>query len=83
MRVINLNFFHDGKQWIVRDKDLEVAASELGELDRKLRDALEQRYSPPRGTRLAVNLEFDYSTIPHWMIQYHPYYMHRRLEFDY
>lgn len=83
MHVVNMSFYHDGEQWIAWDGDLEVAASNLGDLDGKLREALEKRYTPHRGSRLAVNLEFDYSTIPHWMIQYHPYYMRRRLEFDY
>ena len=83
MRVMNMSFFHNGSQWIAHDGDLEVAASSLPDLDDKLREAIRSRHSPPHGTRLAVNLEFDYSTIPVWMIQYHPYYMHRRLEFDY
>ncbi len=83
MSVKNMSFFHDGRQWIARDEDLEVAAPSLTDLDGKLREEIKSRYSPQQGTRLTVNLDFDYSTIPHWMIQYHPYYMHRRLEFDY
>ena len=83
MRLVNMNFFHDGKQWIARDHKVEVAASSLADLDGKLYEALRELYSPSEGSRITVNLDFDYSTIPHWMIQYHPYYMHRRLEFDY
>jgi hypothetical protein len=78
-----MTFVHDGTDWIARDEGIEVAAPSLGELDRKLREKIRERYSPSEGTRLTVTMEFDYSTIPYWMIQYHPYYIHRRLEFDY
>ncbi|MCF8106279.1 MAG: DUF5395 domain-containing protein [Desulfohalobiaceae bacterium] len=83
MQTLNMSFIHDGTNWIARDTGLEVSGRSLGELDEKLRLAIEKAYSPPQGSRLAVNMDFDYSTIPYWMIQYHPYYIHRRLEFDY
>ncbi|MCF8085869.1 MAG: DUF5395 domain-containing protein [Desulfohalobiaceae bacterium] len=83
MNTVNMSFFHNGTQWIARDEDMEVAAPSLTDLDGKLREEVRFRYTPSQGARFTVNLDFDYSTIPHWMIQYHPYYMHRRLEFDY
>lgn len=83
MQVMNMTFIHDGTNWVVRDSALEVTAKDLTELDEKLREAIRTKYSPPEGTRLAVKMEFDYSTFPEWMLQYHPYYMHRYLEFAY
>jgi len=83
MQTLNMTFIHDGTHWIARDALLEVASKSLSELDQRLRQAIEKAYSPQQGSRLAVNLEFDYSTIPRWMIQYHPYYIHRRLEFTF
>ena len=83
MEIMNMSFVHDGSHWIARGESLEVAAQSLGELDQKLREAIKKRYSPYQGSQVTVNLDFDYSTIPTWMIQYHPYYIHRRLEFEY
>jgi len=83
MQTIQMSFIHDGTHWIARDTSLEVAGKSLSELDSKLRQEIQKIYTPGRGTSIAVNLDFDYSTIPYWMTQYHPYYIHRRLEFEY
>lgn len=83
MQTLHMSFIHDGTNWIARDTSLEVAGKSLSELDQKLRQAIEKTYTPLQGSQVAVNLDFDYSTIPYWMTQYHPYYIHRRLEFEY
>ncbi|MCF8038654.1 MAG: DUF5395 domain-containing protein [Desulfohalobiaceae bacterium] len=83
MQTVNMDFIHDGKRWIARTENLEVAAASLEELDGRLREAIKARCEPESGSRVKVNMEFDYSTIPHWMIQYHPYYIYRSMEFDY
>ncbi|MCF8107298.1 MAG: DUF5395 domain-containing protein [Desulfohalobiaceae bacterium] len=83
MQTINMSFIHDGTNWIARGKSLEVSGRSLGELDQKLHQAIQKTYRPEQGTLMTINMDFDYSTIPFWMIQYHPYYIHRRLEFEY
>ncbi len=83
MQTVNMDFIHDGTSWIARTENLEVAAASLRELDSRLREAIKTRCEPESGGRVKVNMEFDYSTIPHWMIQYHPYYIYRSVEFDY
>jgi len=83
MQTLHMTFIHDGTHWIARDACLEVAGQSLSELDERLRLAIYRTYAPKHGSQVAVNLDFDYSTIPYWMTQYHPYYIHRRLEFEY
>lgn len=83
MQIVNLSFIHNGTYWIARDEQLEVAGKDLAELDQNLRVELKAKLGLKQGSRIRVNLDFDYSTIPHWITQYHPYYMHRSLEFEF
>ncbi len=83
MQTVNMSFMHDGKCWIARSDRLEVAAQSLGELDDRVREQIRNECAPDPGSRVKVNMDFDYSTIPLWMIQYHPYYIYRSVEFDF
>ena len=83
MQTVNMSFRHDGKHWIAENKGMAVAAETLAELDNRLREEIKLRCNPGKGSRVKVTMEFDYATIPHWITQYHPYYIHRSLEFDY
>ncbi len=83
MKTVNMDFVHDGQSWIARNEYLEVAGKSLSELDDRLREQIKSTCTPGSGNRIKVNMDFDYSTIPHWMIQYHPYYIHRSVEFEY
>jgi hypothetical protein len=83
MQTLHMTFIHNGRQWVAKNSSLQAQGTSLSELDSNLRQAIQNVYTPMQGTQITVNLDFDYSTIPHWMTQYHPYYIHRRLEFEY
>ena len=83
MQVMNFTFIHDGKQWIVWDEEIKASGRDLAELDSNLRSELGSLYEFQPGTRLEVKMDFDYSTIPEWMKEYQPYYIHRNVEFTF
>lgn len=83
MQVMNLTFIHDGTQWIVWDEGIEASGRDLAELDSNLRRELGSLYGFQPGTQLEVKMDFDYSTIPKWMKEYQPYYIHRNVEFTF
>lgn len=83
MQTVNMTLIHDGTYWQAKHDLVSADGRMLGELDRNLRETIRETFSPSAGTRLKVNMEFDYSTIPYWMTQYHPYYLHRAVEFEY
>jgi len=65
-----LSLTYDGKKWIVNVEDKKIEAVNLDELDEKIREHF-------KGKADKVLLKFDYSTIPHWMRQFHPHYFNR------
>lgn len=66
---------HEGK-WIAEGHGLVLSGKSLEELDRNLKNILKEKGY--RG-KLFVRMTFDYSTFPHWMTQFHPYYFNRTL----
>lgn len=68
--MVILPLIHDGKKWIVNVEDRKIEAMNLDELDEKIREYF-------RGKTDKVLLKFEYSTIPHWMRQFHPHYFNR------
>ncbi len=83
MQKMNLTFVHDGSKWIVWDEGIKASGKDLAELDLNLRRELENIYDFQAGTQLEVKMDFDYSTIPEWMQEYQPYYIHRNVEFSF
>jgi len=83
MQVMNLTFIHDGTKWIVWDEGIKASGRDLAELDTNLRSELNNIYKFKPGTQLEVKMDFDYSTIPEWMKEYQPYYIHRNVEFTF
>ncbi|MEM0089251.1 MAG: DUF5395 family protein [Archaeoglobaceae archaeon] len=69
---------HENK-WVAEGHGLTVAGSSLEELDKNIAKILKEKgYSG----RLEIQMSFDYSTFPHWMTQFHPYYFNRTVVFE-
>ena len=78
MRSLNFSFNHDGKDWFAESEDISARGASLPELDADIL-AKVRRAFPEEGRKVKVTMEFDYRAMPFWLIQYHPYYMHREL----
>lgn len=74
---------HNGKDWIAKNGDNLARGRTLEELDEQLRNKVKEKYCFEKGTRVEVNMEFDYKTIPFWITQYHPYYFNRAIYVDF
>ncbi|AGK61032.1 hypothetical protein Asulf_01028 [Archaeoglobus sulfaticallidus PM70-1] len=74
MEKIVLSLLHDGKQWIAKNGEIVAKGETLDELDKEIESVVRKKYP---GKKVKVSMEFDYSSIPFWIIQYHPYYLYR------
>ncbi len=79
----NLHFvlnYEDGR-WKTDNGQLRAEGKTLTELDEKLKSLLvRQKNKNEDNERIKVTMEFNYGSIPSWIVQYHPYYMYRVIE---
>ena len=66
------------EKWIAKGEILEVSAETLEDLDKAIEEELKKKGF--RG-EIKVYMEFDYSTIPQWIRQFHPHYFNREIIF--
>lgn len=66
-------------EWEAEGSGAKIFGNSLEELDRNIAKFL--RGKGYRG-KVEVEMSFDYSTFPHWMTQFHPYYFNRTLVFE-
>jgi hypothetical protein len=78
MQLMNFSFNHDGREWFAESGDISARGASLPELDADIRAKVQRTY-PGKNKSFKVTMEFDYRTMPFWLTQYHPYYMHRVL----
>uniref|UniRef100_A0A7C3M9V3 Uncharacterized protein n=1 Tax=Archaeoglobus fulgidus TaxID=2234 RepID=A0A7C3M9V3_ARCFL len=77
MSTVRLNFtLKFAGKWIAENEEIKAEGSSLDELDKNLAERL--RKAGYRG-RAEIYMKFDYSTIPDWMRQFHPYYFNRKV----
>uniref|UniRef100_A0A7J2TJ35 DUF5678 domain-containing protein n=1 Tax=Archaeoglobus fulgidus TaxID=2234 RepID=A0A7J2TJ35_ARCFL len=75
---IELILRYDGK-WVAEGKGMRFEGETLGDLDRNIENELKKHFKG----KIRVFMRFDYSTFPHWIIQFHPYYFNRTLIFEF
>lgn len=75
---IDLVLKHD-KKWVAEGSGIRVEGENLRDVDEKILKELKKR--GVKG-KIRIFMRFDYSTFPRWMVQFHPYYFNRTLEFD-
>ncbi len=76
-KTLDMTLTHDGKNWIASNKTIKLAASSLGELDRKIENALRDEFVDNK--RLNVFMAFDNEAIPMWIRPYMNHYFNRIL----
>ncbi len=69
---------HDGKNWIVSNSSIRLAAPSLDRLDRKIEQALKEELT--EGRHLNVFMRFNNEVIPMWIRPYMNHYFNRILE---
>ncbi len=77
-KTIEMVLSHDGRDWIVYNDDVRLAAATLDELDVKVKEAL--RHDLSQAGELDVFMAFDNEVIPHWIRPYMNHYFNRILE---
>ena len=77
---IYLKIYHNGEEWIAYNNEIEIKAKSIKDLDEKLRNHLKRKYGS--GIKVKILMEYDYEKFPFWIIQYHPFYFYRELEFE-
>ncbi len=77
---IVMKIIYKNNLWIAFNDEIEVSGKTMKELDENLINTFKTKFK--KGTRIRIRLEFDYSTIPFWITQYHPYYFYRILEYE-
>ncbi len=75
MKVVSFDLIHDGERWIAKNEDVVASGETFDELDEDIKTKLKEKFNLVG--RVKVTMEFDYRTIPVWIRQYHPYYLHR------
>lgn len=78
---IYLKLVYKENCWVAYNKEIKIKAKSLNELDEKLKEELRKRFG--KGKKIRVLMEYDYKTFPFWIIQYHPIYFYRILEFNF
>ncbi len=81
MKIVSFDLIYDGERWIAKNDDIVASGETFDELDEDIKTKLEKR-SDFTG-KVKVTMEFDYRTIPAWIRQYHPYYLHRVILFEF
>lgn len=71
-------FLRYDDRWIAEGEGIKVSADTLEELDKVVESKL--REMGYKG-EIEVYMEFDYSTIPQWIRQFHPHYFNRSVTF--
>lgn len=69
---------HNGKNWVVSNSSISIAAPTLNGLDRKLEKALKKELQG--GQSLDVFMSFNNEVIPMWIRPYMNHYFNRILE---
>ncbi|MEM2176833.1 MAG: DUF5395 family protein [Archaeoglobaceae archaeon] len=66
-------------KWIAEGNGIKASGASIDELDKEIAGLLKEKGY--RG-KLEIEMRFDYSTFPHWMTQFHPYYFNREIVFE-
>jgi protein involved in polysaccharide export with SLBB domain len=80
MEPIDFVLTFDKGEWIAENEIIIARGKTLEELDENIKDGLKERFGA--GGQIEVTMEFDYSTVPFWITQYHPYYIRRTVYID-
>ena len=80
---LDITLTFKGTEWVVADDSFPAVSDSLEELDIKVRNHLENRYSPSPGDTITINYLFDNSAIPEWIRQYSNHYFNRKVEFKF
>lgn len=76
---MEVSLWHDGKNWIAKNQQIEVAASELPALDIAISEAIKQQQLFHKGSTVVVYMIFNQAAIPEWMRQYANHYFNRKV----
>ncbi len=77
-KTVEMILDHDGKNWIVSNSSITLAAPSLDVLDRRLEQALKEELR--EGQSLNVFMSFNNEVIPMWIRPYMNHYFNRILE---
>ncbi|NOZ24927.1 MAG: hypothetical protein GXO94_02395 [Nitrospirae bacterium] len=77
---MELVIWHDGRNWVVKNERVTLAARTLDELDLEVERFLRAHGLVREGEMTEVFMTFDNSTIPQWIRQYSQHYFNRVLE---
>lgn len=66
-------------KWLAEGNGIKVSGSSLEELDKNLACLLKEK---GYHGKVEIEMRFDYSTFPHWMTQFHPFYFNRTVIFE-
>jgi hypothetical protein len=81
MESIKIALVHNGTEWVAENNKFTARGDSLDKLDEDIKNKL--RPSFEAGHKVKVDMEFDYSTFPFWITQYHPYYFNRSVCFEF
>ena len=65
--------------WVAEGEGMIFKGETLRDLDKNIENELRKHLKG----KIKILMRFDYSTFPHWMTQFHPYYFNRILVFDF
>ncbi len=80
--IMKLHLVHDGCKWLATGCGFKVSGSSLAELDLSIKKAIINSGRFAKGSRIKIDLTYDFDTIPVWLRQYMPYYFNRHLEIE-
>jgi len=78
MKTVCFDLYHDGDRWIAKNDKIVVSGKTLKELDENIKDRLRNIYKNEKVVKVAMELDYR-RNIPHWIWQYHPYYLYRTI----
>ncbi|PID41927.1 MAG: hypothetical protein CR981_02815 [Proteobacteria bacterium] len=76
---VEMTLGHDGCNWVLSNQNLVVSANSLDELDRKLEEALSDKWQKDQPFEVHMMSNND-EMIPEWMKPYMDHYFNRILE---